>query len=54
MLILLVFVVVFGLTLRVLLMPLRARAAVLAGAAAGFGLWLSVAFIPTLGALRFN
>ncbi len=50
MLILLVFVVVFGSTLRVLLMPLRPRAALLAGAAAGLGLWLSVAFLVMLAA----
>jgi hypothetical protein len=51
MLILLVFTVILGTSLRVLLEPLRARAAILAGAAAGLGLWLSVAFLVILAAV---
>ena len=49
MLILLVFVVSLGLTLRLLLRPFDRRLALAAGAALGLGLWLSVEFLAMLG-----
>lgn len=48
MLILLVFIVAFGLTLRVLLRPSDARFALAAGAVLGVGLWISVEFLVLL------
>lgn len=47
-LLLLVFVLTAGFTLRALRNPLDARPAVLAGASAGFGIWLSVEFLLPL------
>lgn len=47
-LLLLVFVVTAGCTLRALRNPLDARPAVYAGASAGFGIWLSVEFLVPL------
>lgn len=44
-LLLLVFVITAGFTLRALRNPLDARPAVYAGASAGFGIWLSVEFL---------
>ncbi len=48
MVILLVFVLSLGLTLRMLLRPHDARLALIGGAVLGFGLWLSVEFVLTL------
>jgi hypothetical protein len=48
-LLLLVFVVVGGLMLRALRDPLDSRPALLAGIAAGFGIWLSVEFLLVVG-----
>ncbi|NIA67215.1 hypothetical protein HBA54_01260 [Pelagibius litoralis] len=48
-LLLLVFVVTAGFTLRALRNPLDARPAVWAGASAGFGIWLSVEFLLPMG-----
>ncbi|WP_299622793.1 hypothetical protein [Pelagibius sp.] len=47
-LLLLVFVITAGFTLRALHNPLDARPAVLGGATAGFGIWLSVEFLLPL------
>lgn len=47
-LLLLVFVMTAGFTLRALRNPLDARPAVFAGASAGFGIWLSVEFLLPL------
>ena len=48
-LMLLVFVAVIGFMLRALLNPLDSRPALLAGATAGFGMWLSVEFLLVVG-----
>lgn len=48
-LLLLVFVIAAGFTLRALRNPVDARPALLAGAVAGFGVWLSVEFLLVLG-----
>ncbi len=48
-LLLLVFVVVAGFMLRALREPLDARPALYAGAAVGFGIWLSVEFLLIMG-----
>ncbi len=50
MLILLVFVIAFGLNLRLLLRPSDARLALAAGAILGLGLWISVEFLVLLAA----
>jgi hypothetical protein len=50
MLILLVFVVGFGLNLRLLIRPFDARLALAAGAVLGVGLWISVEFLVLLAA----
>lgn len=47
-LILLIFVVSLGLTVRVLSRPYRAGLAIAAGAAAGLGIWVSVEFLAAL------
>lgn len=45
MLIILVFILALGATVRLMARPMRPRLGVLAGAIAGFGLWLSVEFL---------
>lgn len=51
MLIMLVFALSIGGALRLMLQPMGARGALLAGAAAGFGLWLSVEFLVILAVI---
>ena len=51
MLIILVFILAFGATVRLMARPMRPRLGLLAGAVAGLGLWLSVEFLVFLAAI---
>jgi hypothetical protein len=51
MLIILVFILALGGTVRMMAQPMRPRVALLAGAAAGLGLWLSVEFLVFLAVI---